>query len=149
MTLSQSVLDYVQSRLVAPARTSGKLEIAVTAGQVHRDLRWTSRVPAVCAALNSRKLQRAAGIELIEKSGPPSGQSTTMTFRYRIVEQAPASAESSKGPSNRPSLLDLYGICKEMYAEAGGGEAFIRAQRENFGTLVPEVDSVPHAESSQ
>jgi hypothetical protein len=149
MTLSQSVLEYVQSRLVAPARSSGEPEIAVTAGQVHRDLRWTSRVPAVCAALNSRKLQRAAGIELIEKSGPPSGQSTTMRFRYRIVEQSPAPAEASKGAKNLLCLLDLYGICKEMYAEVGGGEAFIRAKRENFGSVIPETDSPSQVESER
>jgi hypothetical protein len=147
MTLSESVLKYIQSYFVLPARKNGISEIDIQAGEVHRNLKWTSRVPAVCAALNSRKLQKAAGLELIDKSGPPSGQSTTMVFRYRVLPAnaaQPASLLSRKGAESR-GLLALYGICKDMYREDGGAEAFIRSQRENFGSIVPEDAPVINA----
>jgi hypothetical protein len=151
MSLSESVLKYVQSHFVVPARKNGVSEIAITAGEVHRDLKWSSRVPTVCAALNSRKFQKIAGLELIEKSGPPSGQSTTMVFRYRVlpagVDQS-AFSVASKTTGQR-GLLALYGICKDMYREDGGGEAFIRAQRENFGSIVPEDAPGKVAEKSR
>jgi hypothetical protein len=140
MSLSESVLKYVQSHFVMPARRNGVSEIAVAAGEIHRELKWTSRVPTVCAALNSRKLQKAAGLELIEKSGPPSGQSTTMVFRYRVLparEAGPSTSKHSNAGAPR-GMLALYGICKEMYQQDGGAEGFIRAQRENFGSIVPE-----------
>jgi hypothetical protein len=140
MTLSEIVLHHVQEKYVEPARERCAAEIAVTAGQIHRDLKWTSRVPAVCAALNSRKLQKAAGLELIEKSGPPSGQSTTVVFRYRVLPDTcvESAATTSSGTHPRGGLLALYGICRDMYREVGGADAFIRSQREDFGSIAPD-----------
>jgi hypothetical protein len=140
MSLSEIVLHHVRNKYVEPARKRSVTEIAIKAGEIHRDLRWTSRVPAVCAALNSRKLQRAAGLELIEKSGPPSGQSTTVVFHFRILP-APSfePAESASiGSHPRGGLLALYGICRDMYREVGGADAFIRSQREDFGSVAPD-----------
>jgi hypothetical protein len=143
MSLSEIVLNHIRDKYVEPARRRSAAEIAIKAGEIHRDLRWTSRVPAVCAALNSRKLQRAAGLELIEKSGPPSGQSTTVVFRFRVLpapgEQSPARTCSETRPSG--GLLALFGICREMYREVGGADAFIRAQREDFGSIIPDDPS--------
>jgi hypothetical protein len=140
MSLSEIVLHHVQEKYVEPARQQRAVEIAITAGKIHRDLKWTSRVPAVCAALNSRKLQRAAGLELIGKSGPPSGQSTTVVFRYRVMPATGVESEAtdSSGTYPRSGLLALYGICGDMYREVGGADAFIRSQRENFGSIVPD-----------
>jgi hypothetical protein len=150
MSLSEIVLRHLQAKYVEPARMQGVEEIAVQAGEIHRDLKWTSRVPAVCAALNSRKLQRAAGLELIEKSGPPSGQSTTMVFRYRVLPQAGVdlAAKSPTGERPQGGLLALYGICADMYREVGGAEAFLRSQREDFGSIVAE-DSEPESDAAQ
>lgn len=139
MNLSESVLQFVQESYVRPARRQSRPTIEIKAGEIHAGLRWSRRVPLVCAALNSRKLQRAAGLELIEKLGPPSGQSTTMVFRYRVlppteIESVPKSSQPAKPQGG---LLALYGICADMYREVGGAEAFIRSQRENFGSIVP------------
>ena len=136
MNLSEAVSEHVRSRIIQPARRRGVPEVSIAAGEVHRELRWTSRVPVVCAALNSAKFQRAAGVELIGKSGPPSGQSSTVVFRYRVLPNG--GAETPISDSTKPrstALAAAFGICKGMYDEDGGAEAFIRAQRENFGAF--------------
>jgi hypothetical protein len=49
----------------------------------------------------------------------------------QTTSPAPSLNESSGG------LLSAYGICEKMYRKVGGGEAFIRAQRGDFGSIVP------------
>jgi hypothetical protein len=140
MNLSESVLHFVKEHHVRPARAQSQSIIEVRAGEIHTGLRWTRRVPLVCAALNSRKFQRAAGLQLIEKSGPPSGQSTTMVFRYRVVPSTETESDSrgTKSGNSKGGLLALYGMCADMYRKVGGAEAFIRSQRKDFGSIVPE-----------
>ncbi len=137
MTLSEQVLRHIERAYVVPARQRGESTIRVKAGDVHRDLRWANRVPSVCTTLSSQKLQKAMGIELIAKDGPPSGQSTTVVFTYRI-----RSGEGSSGSGTRESgrLERLYGIASEVFRELGGGEKFIREEREKltFRYEVPE-----------
>jgi hypothetical protein len=42
---------------------------------------------------------------------------------------------NSGNPTNMPNpLWPLYGIAKEVFAELGGGEAFIRNERAQFST---------------
>jgi hypothetical protein len=67
-----------------------------------------------------------------------------MVFRYRLLpvsetEQVLAGAESIR---SRGGLMALYGICADMYREVGGAEAFIRSQRENFGSIADIPESV-------
>lgn len=141
MRFSDSVLQFVREHYARPARANSQVVVEVRAGDVHSGLRWSRRVPLVCAALNSKRLQKASGLELIEKFGPPSGQSTTMVYRYRVLPTSGGKQESGGPDPTAPTggLLALYGICSGMYPEPGGAEAFIRSQRENFGSIVPEI----------
>ena len=129
MSRSEQVLKHIEKAYVEPARQRGESTIQVRAGDVHRDLRWTNRVPSVCTALSSQKLQKAIGAELIAKHGPPSGFSTNVVFTYRL----PPRGQQDGAPAAPPSgLTDLYGIAAELFCDLGGGEKFIREQRENF-----------------
>jgi hypothetical protein len=42
----------------------------------------------------------------------------------------PVASSSKKKP---PTLIDLFGIGKEAFREAGGGEAFLKAERADWG----------------
>ena len=42
------------------------------------------------------------------------------------------------GDEGQRGLLALYGICRDMYREVGGADAFIRSQREDFGSVAPD-----------
>jgi 5-methylcytosine-specific restriction protein B len=129
MSLSEQVLKHVETAYVVPARERGESTIRVKAGDVHRDLRWANRVPSVCTTLSSQKLQKAIGIELIAKEGPPSGQSTTVIFTYRLPS---ANGRSDSAPRQSDRLERLYGIASEIFRELGGGEKFIREEREKL-----------------
>ena len=126
----QSVSDVVRRHVFdayyRPALRRGEKVFSVNVGTVHKVLALTNRVPLVCAALKSRKFLEENGLELISETGPPSGQSTTVTFTYQIV------GNNREEPVPNESLLQLRGIAKDLFRELGGGEAFIQQERKNF-----------------
>jgi hypothetical protein len=127
---------HVISNYVKPARMNGEEIVKVRVGNVLKELGWTNRTPSVYSTLSSEEFRRAAGVELIEKSGgPPSGgPSTTWQFVFRVLDNQ-KSEEVSLRSNRRPSgsgLEKLYGILKDTYTELGGGEAYLKAER-NWG----------------
>jgi hypothetical protein len=129
-TVTPSVSDIVRNHIrdvyVKSAVQRGERFVRVKAGTVHKALALTNRVPLVCEALKSRKLLDENHLRLVSQTGPPSGQSTTVTFTYEILEpQAPPSHEA---------LLALRGIAKDVFQKLGGGEPFIRSERQSFAT---------------
>jgi len=138
MTFSEEVQQYFQGNYVIPARQRGQASVEVKAGDIHSSLGWTRRVPLVCAALSSKKLQRNVGVRLTKKEGPPSGQSPTVIFRYEILDREASSAQGAE-PAPKRGLLAAYGVAAHLYRPVGGGDAFLKAERENFGSVVPEI----------
>ena len=132
---------HVISTYVRPARLKGEKTIQVRVGNVQKELGWTNRTPSVFSTLSSKEFQQEAGVELIEKrGGPPSGgPSTTWQFVFRVLNEPIGSPSAPRQSPAEGGLLALYGICAEMYREAGGAEAFIRSQRENFGSVAPDL----------
>lgn len=64
---------------------------------------------------------------VLEKfEGPPSGLGTTAAFTYRLA------ADGASQPEQESLLLRLRGIAKDTFASLGGGEKFIRGERERF-----------------
>ncbi|MGC2447322.1 MAG: hypothetical protein WA477_06740 [Candidatus Sulfotelmatobacter sp.] len=104
--------------------------MSITAGTVHKALRLGNRVPLVCSALESQKFLRENGLRLISKVGPPSGQSTTVTYTYEFNE-------SPAEPPATDAWNRLRGALKDVFTELGGGEAYLRAERASF-TAVPD-----------
>jgi hypothetical protein len=140
MNLSETVLEFVQAHYLHPARKHGRTIVEVKAGDIHNGLHWSRRVPLVCSALSSRKFQLAAGVKLIgTKDAPPSGLSTRTIFRYEILDREASSALGSESPPPKRGLLASYGVAAHMYRQVGRGDAFLKAERENFGSVVPEI----------
>lgn len=132
MTYSEQVQHYFQSNYVIPARQRGQANLEVKAGDIHSKLGWSRRVPLVCAALSSKKLQRNVGVRLKGKNGPPSGQSPTVVFHYEILDTATAQPANRSKPANGIGLMDLYGIGSEVFKQLGGGEEYLRREREEL-----------------
>jgi hypothetical protein len=148
VNLSETVLQFVRANYVHPARLHGVATIEVKAGDIHRGLRWSRRVPLVCSALSSQKFQNAVGVKLIgTKDAPPSGLSTRTIYRYEILDQETPSGLRTDPPAPKRGLLAAYGVAAHLYRQVGGGDAFLRAERENFGSTVPESNDAnvePH-----
>lgn len=125
-SLSDTVRDHVTEVFLKPALRRGETAFTVCVGEVHKALGLQNRVPLVCAALKSRKFLRENGLRILSRTGPPSGQSTTVKFTYEILGQSP-----KLSPRVNP-LIALRGIAKDVFAKLGGGEAFIRSERDNF-----------------
>jgi hypothetical protein len=141
MTDSDQVRDYVKKNCIAPARRSGSKTVTVRAGDVHKALNWDlTKVPQVCSALSTRKFRSLANVELIQRKGPPSGQSTTVEFIFRLLPIDSVDRTFSplqKTSPNGAGLEKLVGIFAKEYAELGGGEAYLKAER-NWGPDVWE-----------
>jgi len=115
---------------VNPARSRGKDRVEVRVGNVVKELGLSNRTPSVFSTLSSQNFQREAGLELIEKRGGPAsgGPSTTVQFVYRVLGKEPTQ-EHSKGASD---LMTLYGIGAEVFRQLGGGEEYLRRERESL-----------------
>ena len=124
-SVSDEVRQYATDKYVRPTQRRGERSLSINVGEVHRAVALRNRVPLVCQALESEKFLQANELKLISKTGPPSGQSTTVTYTYEFVEAGPASPKED--PWGR-----LRGALKDVFAQLGGGEQYLRAERENF-----------------
>jgi hypothetical protein len=123
---------HVIANYVKPALLKGEKTIHVRVGNVLKELGWTNRTPSVFSTLSSQTFQQEAGLELIEKrGGPPSGgPSTTWQFVFRILDKDEQAASDAKVVPNGKGLMDLYGIFADAYKQLGGGEEYLRRERE-------------------
>jgi hypothetical protein len=125
---SDAIRRHAYEKYVLQARRRKGKTVSINVGEVHRVLGLKNRVPLVCAALSSKKFLSQNGLRLISKTGPPSGQSTTVTYTYEFVGEAAGNKElDQQGAWNQ-----LRGALKDVYAEYGGGEAYLRAMRASF-----------------
>lgn len=87
-SLAERIRRFVCTEYVAPARRDGRTEFSVTSGEVHRAMGLSNRMPAVCGALRSRRLEEVCRIELTEeiRSVRVRENSATNRFVYRIRE---------------------------------------------------------------
>src|SRR6204780_3776100 len=95
-TGSDAVRRHAYEKYISAARRRREKTVAINVGEVHRALALNNRVPLVCAALGSKKFLAEHGLRIVSKTGPPSGQSTTVTFTYEIVGQKQDDVEFSR-----------------------------------------------------
>jgi hypothetical protein len=124
--ISDLIREHAQDNYLRPARRRGEATVAINAGTVHKALALHNRVPAVCQALKSKKFLDANHLKLVSETGPQSGQSTTVTYTYEFVEG------QGSGAAKYDPWRQLRGALKDIFAELGGGEAFLRAERQRF-----------------
>ena len=125
---ADSIREYAVGEYIVPARRQRERAFSINVGEIHRALGLNNLVPSVCSALVSRKFLMNNQLRLISKSGPPSGKSTTVTYTYEFIDTKPS---SPRDPKDDP-WARLRGALKDVFAELGGGERYLRAERENF-----------------
>lgn len=123
---SDAVRNHVSQKFINPAKQQGNKTVTVNVGEVHKALGLHNRVPLVCLALKSKKFLESQGLRILSIAGPPSGQSTTVTYTYEISGTGSGSSASSH------PLMGVRGIAKEIFKGLGGGEHFIRSERRKF-----------------
>ena len=126
MSNADKIRLHGRKRYVLSARDRGQKRFSIQVGDVVRELGLMNRVPAVCSALKTGKFLKENNLRVVETIAPKSGQSTTVVYTYEFVDDkgSPAKVED---PWAR-----LRGAMKDILAEYGGGEAYLRAERSNF-----------------
>jgi hypothetical protein len=114
-----------KERYVLPARKRGDKRFSIQVGDVVRTLRLIQRVPAVCSALKTGKFLGDNNLRLVQTTAPKSGQSTTVVYTYEFVDR-------ENPPTEADPFELLWGSMKDVFAEYGGGEAYLRAERDKF-----------------
>jgi hypothetical protein len=122
------VRDYARREYIEPARARRQPTVRVVAGEVQKAVHLSNRVSLVCQALKSHKFLAENHLLLEKWEGPPSGMSTTVTFTYRVLDTV---QQPSMQPEEWP-FKKLRGVAKEVFGSLGGGEAFLREEREKF-----------------
>ena len=123
-------------RYIVPARESGQKTVVIHSGTfakqlVEQHLLQPNRFPIVCNALRSKRFAKENHLTLKEVKTPaPSGQSSTVSFVFKLDHIEAASLEETRKAS--PSFASLRGILKRTYKQLGGAEAFHTAERESW-----------------
>lgn len=111
MTLADRIRAHVGRACICPARDAGRKEITIRAGDVHSRMGLVGRMPAVCGALRSRKLEEAFGVRLLRQTGPYQGANARYEFGILGADESPdlreetapeASHEVTSGGSPAP-----------------------------------------------
>lgn len=116
-----------RKRYVLSARSRGDRRFSIRVGDVVRELGLIDRVPAVCSALKTGKFLKENDLRVVETIAPKSGQSTTVVYTYEFVNTKPSPPEKLED-----AWAGLRGALKDIFAELGGGEAYLREERNNF-----------------
>jgi hypothetical protein len=130
MNLSAQISVHVLRHYIEPARRRGLSTVEVRAGDVHQELGLKNRVASVCTTLESQKFQRENHLSLLRAKGPNSGRSTTVTFAYQLLDPATLAEKPKPSIKSGQKLMALYGICAETFRELGGGEEYLRRERD-------------------
>ena len=82
MKPADEVRRFAHDNHVFPARVRGDKTTSVRAGDIHKALGYSNRLPLVCAALNSNKFEKHYRVKRLSRHGPP--ESTTTRFEYEV-----------------------------------------------------------------
>ena len=79
-SLADKIRRHVNGAFIQPARKAGRTSVSVTAGDIHNDLGFEKRMPAVCGALDAKKFQEQYRVVLKERGKPLQGATATWLF---------------------------------------------------------------------
>jgi hypothetical protein len=130
MKQADQIRTYARDTYVVPARAEHEKRFTIRTGDVVRGMKLALMyTPAVCSALKTKRFLQENDLCLISKAGPPSGQTTTVTYTYEFANPR----RKEDGRLDRQEAWErLRGALRDVYAEYGGGEAYLRAVRASF-----------------
>lgn len=115
MTQADRIRKFVLDHYVSPARTDGRAEIIIRAGDVHQAMGLRNAMPAVCSAIGSNKFDEIANVTRGTRTGPANGANVYFQFDLgarRSAEALTVPAQEREHRRVQPSSrggLDLGG----------------------------------------
>ncbi len=83
MSYADEVRMYCAKNILEPARNRGEKEVAIRAGDVHRDLGYKNRLPLVCSALGAAVFEEQYRVRRLAVEGPLNGANTLFRFSFQ------------------------------------------------------------------
>lgn len=83
ISTADEIREHCIKEHVEPARTRRAYTVTLRSGDVHEELGYVARLPAVCAALGSDTFERVARVRRLAIDGPLNGASTLFVFVLR------------------------------------------------------------------
>jgi hypothetical protein len=111
-TLAERIRRFAFENYVAPVYDAPNSEIRIRAGDVHKRMRLSGRMPAVCGALDAVIFRREYGLELVRRTGPAQGANVEFVFRISEPKTAPANKAAASPQSKL--IFTLKGKTFEM-----------------------------------
>jgi 5-methylcytosine-specific restriction protein B len=81
--VADAIRQHAITKHFEPARASGAKELTLRAGDLHKELNYKNRMPAVCSVLGSKRLETEARVHRTSTRGPHN--SSTTCFTYTIL----------------------------------------------------------------
>jgi 5-methylcytosine-specific restriction protein B len=79
--LAEKIREFVFKEYIDPARKQGMHIIIIRAGDIHKKMKLSSRMSAVCGAIGTIKFQNKYYVQQIKREGPTQGANATFTFK--------------------------------------------------------------------
>jgi len=80
MSYADEVRAFCGKQIIDPARATGQSEVAIRAGDVHKDLGFKNRLPLVCSALGASIFEEQYRVKRTAVEGPLNGANTVLRF---------------------------------------------------------------------
>ena len=80
MRPSDQIRNHIIEYHVKPAQNKRAKELTLRAGDIHNELGYSDRMPAVCSVLGSNRLEREAGIRRLRREGPHNGANVYFVY---------------------------------------------------------------------
>ena len=80
MAHTDEIRKYVVDQIIEPARQHGQTTVHIRAGDIHKALGLSNRMPLVCTAIGAQKFLDYARVTLIRRTGPQQGASVEWVF---------------------------------------------------------------------
>jgi len=82
MSHADDIREYCAKHYVQRARIEGRRGFSIRAGDVHSDMGYEGRMPAVCSAIGTTIFTDAHRIRRVDVKGPLNGANTTFFFVF-------------------------------------------------------------------
>ena len=80
MTWADGIREYANECYIEPARRAGHKQVSIRAGDVHRAMKLSNKLPAVCSALGTNRFQEEYHVRRVSVEGPLNGCNCELTF---------------------------------------------------------------------
>ena len=80
MNQADTIRQFVDTRYIKPARSSGTKHLTIRAGDVHAAMKLKDRMPAIASALGAKVFETTYAVKCISRTGPHNGANLMFTF---------------------------------------------------------------------